>query len=126
MLGFIIVLILGIIITFWFLTRNPIKKDDLPDQEEVKSFRLLEVLEGKETYVVKFKLNGQEAWRKVSKEDTDIKHLGNQSEYQRFDIIETTSYYVEKRWFREDRKLCRIETSYKIFVSPDSYFPKEF
>lgn len=110
----------------FFWASNSIKKTDLPDQTELKSFQLLAVMEGNEKYIVRFRVEGQEAWREVSKKDTKLHYLGEKSEYQRFDIIETTSYYVEKRWFREDRKLCSIETSYKIFVSPDSCFPKEF
>ena len=126
MLESIIALILAVIVTFWVFTRNPIKKDDLPDQAEVKSFQLLEVLEGNKTYIVKFKLGEQEAWREVSKEESKLYNLGEESEYQRFDIIETTSYYIERRWFRGNKKLCRIETNYKIFVSPNRKFPKKF
>ena len=116
---------MGVIMTFWFWTKNSIKKTDLPDQTELKSFQLLAVMEGNEKYIVRFRVEGQEAWREVSKRETKLHYL-EKAEYQRFDIIETTSYYIEKRCFRENRKLCSIETSYKIFVSPDSYFPKEF
>ena len=116
----------GIIITVWLLTGKCRLEEELPDQIERKFFKLLEVLEDENAYLVRIEIDGKQEWAKIPRNRTKIHYLDEKTQYQRFDIIETTSYYIEKRCFRENRKLCSIETSYKIFVSPDSYFPKEF
>lgn len=83
-------------------------------------------MEGNEKYIVRFRVEGQEAWREVLKKDTKLHYLGEESEYQRFDILETTFYYVEKSWLRMEQRGYRVEVSYVIFASKVSKLSKKF
>ena len=115
MSGFLIALG-GVIMTVWLLTRKWLE-EDLPDQIERKSFELLEVLEDENAYLVRIEIDGQQQWAKIPRNRTKIHHLGEQTQYQRFDILETTFYYVEKRWLRMEQKGYRVEVFYAIFAS---------
>lgn len=125
MLGFFIALG-GIIITVWLLTRKCRLEEALPDQIERKSFELLEVLEDENAYLVRIEIDGQQQWGKVPRNRTKIHYLEEQTQYQRFDILETTFYYVEKRWLRMEQRGYRVEVFYAIFASKVSKPSKEF
>ena len=124
MLGFFIALG-GIIITGWLLTRKCRLEEDLPDQIERKSFELLEVLEDENAYLVRIEIDGKQQWTKSPRNRTKIHYL-DETQYQRFDILETTFYYVEKRWLRMEQRGYRVEVFYAIFASKVSKLSKEF
>ena len=125
MLGFFIALG-GIIIIVWLLTGKCQLEEDLPDQIERKSFKLLEVLEDENAYLVRIEIDGKQQWTKSPKNRTKIHYLEEQTQYQRFDILETTFYYVEKSWLRMEQRGYRVEVSYVIFASKVSKLSKKF
>ena len=116
MSGFLIALG-GVIMTVWLLTRKCRLEEDLPDQIERKSFELLEVLEDENAYLVRIEIDGQQKSAKIPRNRTKIHHMGEQTQYQRFDILETTFYYVEKRWLRMEQIGYSVEVFYAIFAS---------
>lgn len=124
MLEFSIALIGGAIMIIWLLAEKCRLEEDLPDQIERKSFKLLEVLEDETSYLLRIEVDGKEEWGKVPKSRTRIHFLKEETQYQRIDIIETTLYYVEKRWLRREQRGYRVEVSYVIFASKVSKLEK--
>ena len=59
MSGFLIALG-GVIMTVWLLTRKCRLEEDLPDQIERKFFKLLEVLEDENAYLVRIEIDGKQ------------------------------------------------------------------
>lgn len=126
MLEFSIALIGGAIMIIWLLAEKCRLEEDLPDQIERKSFKLLEVLEDETSYLLRIEVDGQQQWGKIPRNRTKIHYLEKQTQYQRFDILETTFYYVEKSWLRMEQRGYRVEVSYAIFASKVSKLSKEF
>lgn len=116
----------GAVMTVWLLTRKCRFEEDLPDQIERKSFGLLEVLEDENAYLVRIEIDGQQQWGKIPRNRTKIHYLEEQTQYQRFDILETTFYYVEKSWLRMEQRGYRVEVSYVICASKVSKLSKKF
>ena len=116
--------IIGGSITIWLLTQKRHLEEDLPDQIERKSFKLLEVLEDETSYLLRIEVDGQQQWGKIPRNRTKIHYLEKQTQYLRIDIIETTLYYVEKRWLRREQRGYRVEVSYVIFASKVSKLEK--
>lgn len=116
----------GIIITVWLLTGKCRLEEELPDQIERKFFKLLEVLEDENAYLVRIEIDGKQEWAKIPRNRTKIHYLDEKTQYQRFDILETTFYYVEKRWLRMEQRGYRVEVFYAIFASKVSKLSKEF
>ncbi len=118
MLELIIVFVIGTVVTlFLFWRKNSLKKDELTEQPEIKSFKLIEVLEAEKCYLVRIEIDGQEEWGEVPKNKSNLHWLGEQLAYQRFDIVDRTFYYVEKRWRWEDKKYYKVETTFDIFLT---------